>query len=67
MSPVNQLKDAQLRVRNKWKVTILHWNDAVRREFESQHWEPIMRQSTVTFQEMEKMAEVLKSAKQHVK
>jgi hypothetical protein len=54
------LKD--LRVR--WEDVSAVWNDAVRREFENQHWEPLVQRVVAALRAMDRLGPVLMKLRQ---
>lgn len=60
MDLTTALKD--LRVR--WDQATLVWNDAVRREFEEQFWEPLVERTVATLRAMDRLAPVLMKLRQ---
>lgn len=59
-----QLHAALKTVRTRLEFTRAGWDDAVRREFEEQHWAPLEDQVRSALIQMERLSHVLIQAKQ---
>jgi hypothetical protein len=55
----NRLNHAIKTLRVHWDETEAHWRDAVRREFEEHHVEPLESQVETTLRAMQRLGEVL--------
>ena len=55
----NKLNYAIKTLRAKWDQTEVHWRDAVRREFEEHHIEPLESQVETTLRAMQQLAGIL--------
>ncbi len=64
---VSELQVQLRRLLQQWEAARQVWNDAVSREFQEQHLEPLEAQTRAAQCEMEKVAGVIAGARKSVK
>lgn len=66
-SSANDVQQSLQRLLQKWDAAQQVWNDPVSREFQQQYLEPLHKQTRAAKQQIEKIAQVIASARQSVK
>ena len=62
----NQFQQVWHQLCQQWQKSTALWNDPVRWQFERDFWQALERQMPATLQTMERLAQVIAQAQQHV-
>ena len=62
----NQFRQSWQQLRQQWQRTAALWNDPVRWQFERDFWQPLESRVPATLQTMERLAQIVAQAQQHV-
>ena len=59
-----ELNSARKTLRERWQEVLPAWDDAVRRDFEEHYYQPLEAQVQATLRAMDRLAPILRKARQ---